>query len=105
QAEDGIRDRTVTGVQTCALPISIGELVNAPAIFVEDAFVAIRRGKARAAHENEFEKWRELLIGDHELRRPLPHRTSRSARRRRRSEERRVGKARGEERGRGARRK
>src|SRR6266705_2917915 len=24
QAEDGIRDRTVTGVQTCALPISGG---------------------------------------------------------------------------------
>src|SRR2546427_3331883 len=24
QAEDGIRDLTVTGVQTCALPISIG---------------------------------------------------------------------------------
>src|SRR5699024_11900764 len=24
QAEDGIRDRTVTGVQTCALPISMG---------------------------------------------------------------------------------
>src|SRR5438094_6574569 len=24
QAEDGIRDRTVTGVQTCALPISVG---------------------------------------------------------------------------------
>ena len=24
QAEDGIRDRFVTGVQTCALPISIG---------------------------------------------------------------------------------
>src|SRR5437867_5789077 len=24
QAEDGIRDRTVTGVQTCALPISHG---------------------------------------------------------------------------------
>ena len=24
QAEDGIRDRDVTGVQTCALPISIG---------------------------------------------------------------------------------
>src|SRR5207248_7610065 len=23
QAEDGIRDRTVTGVQTCALPISV----------------------------------------------------------------------------------
>src|SRR5438067_4839105 len=26
QAEDGIRDRNVTGVQTCALPISIGLL-------------------------------------------------------------------------------
>ena len=25
QAEDGIRDRDVTGVQTCALPISIGK--------------------------------------------------------------------------------
>src|SRR5207248_5011961 len=26
QAEDGIRDRTVTGVQTCALPIYLGKL-------------------------------------------------------------------------------
>src|SRR5438094_1274435 len=26
QAEDGIRDRTVTGVQTCALPISSGQI-------------------------------------------------------------------------------
>src|SRR5207248_3848250 len=26
QAEDGIRDRTVTGVQTCALPISMGDM-------------------------------------------------------------------------------
>src|SRR2546430_11372833 len=26
QAEDGIRDLTVTGVQTCALPICIGDL-------------------------------------------------------------------------------
>src|SRR5688572_25829265 len=26
QAEDGIRDLTVTGVQTCALPISEGEI-------------------------------------------------------------------------------
>src|SRR5207248_7401613 len=28
QAEDGIRDRTVTGVQTCALPISPQVLVH-----------------------------------------------------------------------------
>src|SRR2546430_1109678 len=27
QAEDGIRDLTVTGVQTCALPISVGTVV------------------------------------------------------------------------------
>src|SRR5688572_32331357 len=29
QAEDGIRDLTVTGVQTCALPISSGERYEA----------------------------------------------------------------------------
>src|SRR2546427_6971614 len=28
QAEDGIRDLTVTGVQTCALPISISHLID-----------------------------------------------------------------------------
>src|SRR5438067_6787003 len=28
QAEDGIRDRNVTGVQTCALPIYGGRIVN-----------------------------------------------------------------------------
>src|SRR5207248_8566244 len=28
QAEDGIRDRTVTGVQTCALPIYINSFVE-----------------------------------------------------------------------------
>src|SRR5437867_9773789 len=32
QAEDGIRDRTVTGVQTCALPIS--KIIGASMIFV-----------------------------------------------------------------------
>src|SRR5699024_11887626 len=35
QAEDGIRDRNVTGVQTCALPISIGKfqgvIISTPA--------------------------------------------------------------------------
>src|SRR2546425_8792207 len=28
QAEDGIRDKLVTGVQTCALPISIDDLLG-----------------------------------------------------------------------------
>src|SRR5207248_5501099 len=30
QAEDGIRDRTVTGVQTCALPISLQTAMPLP---------------------------------------------------------------------------
>src|SRR2546430_13444836 len=30
QAEDGIRDLTVTGVQTCALPISIAHAAGVP---------------------------------------------------------------------------
>src|SRR5438034_3088411 len=30
QAEDGIRDHCVTGVQTCALPISVAELMLSP---------------------------------------------------------------------------
>src|SRR5256886_11066149 len=32
QAEDGIRDLTVTGVQTCALPILSGEITGAEAL-------------------------------------------------------------------------
>src|SRR3989475_4925860 len=32
QAEDGIRDLTVTGVQTCALPISPSEAVAVPSV-------------------------------------------------------------------------
>src|SRR5207248_11334850 len=35
QAEDGIRDRTVTGVQTCALPIFVGGWI----VFMTSRFV------------------------------------------------------------------
>src|SRR5699024_12149930 len=35
QAEDGIRDRNVTGVQTCALPIFCNPLVNSYKRLVE----------------------------------------------------------------------
>src|SRR5207248_6384200 len=41
QAEDGIRDRTVTGVQTCALPI----LDDAVAVVADDMWAA-KRGLA-----------------------------------------------------------
>src|SRR5207248_4592476 len=37
QAEDGIRDRTVTGVQTCALPISPALYARARVERVDDA--------------------------------------------------------------------
>src|SRR5205823_10608058 len=44
QAEDGIRDKLVTGVQTCALPILItprfDELIHAPARLSLAAFLA-----------------------------------------------------------------
>src|SRR2546430_17207895 len=38
QAEDGIRDLTVTGVQTCALPILSEETAAGVAGFAEQAF-------------------------------------------------------------------
>src|SRR5260370_42419898 len=41
QAEDGIRDSSVTGVQTCALPISIGR--EGQEIFVEVSHEALIR--------------------------------------------------------------
>src|SRR2546427_3908837 len=82
QAEDGIRDLTVTGVQTCALPISLRDGLVDPETrigrraWVADgdvgvgAVMAVRRRGAAAAREVP-------LVGrDHEAR----------------SEERRVGK-------------
>src|SRR2546430_13744128 len=51
QAEDGIRDLTVTGVQTCALPISVERVFCNAKIFTAEPdhpyaeAVAIRNGK------------------------------------------------------------
>src|SRR2546430_10381721 len=36
QAEDGIRDLTVTGVQTCALPISLPTALRHPVVVVDE---------------------------------------------------------------------
>src|SRR5205823_6919614 len=36
QAEDGIRDKLVTGVQTCALPILIGVALDVPRIAAKE---------------------------------------------------------------------
>jgi len=58
QAEDGIRDRDVTGVQTCALPISIA----VTQIYFEDTFVFKTLEEAIKAYaELEIEK--ELITG------------------------------------------
>src|SRR5437762_6555459 len=54
QAEDGIRDTSVTGVQTCALPIFVGVAVPAPGgdllgqLFgPEPGAVSLRRARER----------------------------------------------------------
>src|SRR2546425_10738738 len=46
QAEDGIRDKLVTGVQTCALPI-LGLVVDEAIVWVETVERHVREGKTR----------------------------------------------------------
>src|SRR5699024_11384487 len=44
QAEDGIRDRNVTGVQTCALPIYIFHCILLKNLYIiEKSFLIIRK--------------------------------------------------------------
>src|SRR2546430_14169993 len=52
QAEDGIRDLTVTGVQTCALPISLRPAAAAAAS-ANRIFCEIPILRKRAQNENE----------------------------------------------------
>src|SRR6266498_4499380 len=53
QAEDGIRAADVTGVQTCALPISCGTIIAAPAPWIVRKTITISlvgdRPQARGA--------------------------------------------------------
>src|SRR2546430_9938650 len=44
QAEDGIRDLTVTGVQTCALPILLPGMGVARGVAADGLVVALQRG-------------------------------------------------------------
>src|SRR2546430_12684613 len=54
QAEDGIRDLTVTGVQTCALPISHGaRSPRAPATVPESRRTSGSRGRAASMHPSQ----------------------------------------------------
>src|SRR2546427_5057665 len=47
QAEDGIRDLTVTGVQTCALPISVAEPRVRAALALAPARPALSGGRIK----------------------------------------------------------
>src|SRR6266852_9233312 len=58
QAEDGIRDATVTGVQTCALPISCGidtEKVTLMVWFIGGAFAGL--GGALVAWDTQLDPY------------------------------------------------
>src|SRR5689334_24562675 len=80
QAEDGIRDGTVTGVQTCALPISGGGL-----LFGVNNEIAIELDITRATYDTS--SWGEADVKDLSFGAQF-----RLPERQRRSEERRVGK-------------
>src|SRR5437660_7900169 len=61
QAEDGIRDGHVTGVQTCALPISVNEAVQAVplALLARDVLRRARLSRLAyndAAHAEQVEQ-------------------------------------------------
>src|SRR5262249_58146662 len=59
QAEDGIRDWSVTGVQTCALPISPRR--GSPKKDVKGSPVPIGTAVSRAAPRGKLGKKRELM--------------------------------------------
>src|SRR5687767_15748803 len=81
QAEDGIRDKLVTGVQTCALPISQHELVGRHALPHERDLV----------RELVEQRACRIFVGNLELAR-LCEDVANQLPRHVRSEERRVGK-------------
>src|SRR5207245_708267 len=54
QAEDGIRDATVTGVQTCALPIYILALAEDVA---QDVFIKVYKALPTYRHDRPFKHW------------------------------------------------
>src|SRR5258706_99950 len=61
QAEDGIRDWSVTGVQTCALPIWSGRCASAQ---IARQLAILGNEQARPAQRNESLKWIVHLVGD-----------------------------------------
>src|SRR5207249_7697354 len=89
QAEDGIRYRNVTGVQTCALPILRPAVLAPLRVGGEAEPRDLPAGVARNVHEADQEGVPGIREGDHaRIRRPV----DRGVQLLLRSEERRVGK-------------
>src|SRR5256886_6672672 len=63
QAEDGIRDLTVTGVQTYALPISISSAASAPPRAAPCSSRAPRRGSVCTCRATARSSWSLLPAG------------------------------------------
>src|SRR5205085_9049595 len=89
QAEDGIRSLTVTGVQTCALPISRRDPVGDPDEPIPETLrVADRRGPPDEDEERGLEGVLDVMVvAERRTTRPQHARSVAD-----RSEERRVGK-------------
>src|SRR5437867_13345762 len=68
QAEDGIRDRTVTGVQTCALPLTrLGEISRAFAGELTALERAIYHAAGTDFNINSTPQLRHVLFEKHQL--------------------------------------
>src|SRR5438128_12170923 len=68
QAEDGIRDATVTGVQTCALPISAYPICVANRIRWASPPERLPEGRLRRSEERRVGKeWRTRWSRDDEI--------------------------------------
>src|SRR5699024_11997447 len=87
QAEDGIRDRNVTGVQTCALPISRQSMIKQKA---NDYYQVIEREHAKTLRK--IDKLKEDLSEAKEKDKYQKYGELITAYMHTRSEERRVGK-------------
>src|SRR3989442_3114247 len=62
QAEDGIRDADVTGVQTCALPISERNVGDAPLLCPFHPFVGTSRATGTTReHLRHYAQWLRAL--------------------------------------------
>src|SRR5205823_10329394 len=62
-AEDGIRDKLVTGVQTCALPISVCTTVDTPAAAAETTEMLCWQGTLTGPTDPQLAKFAEFREG------------------------------------------